>query len=258
VARATGGLVWSGTAGAGELHGARMAQVYEEWARPVRIHALGLKVKGIPDGTLDVPPSLAEGEGFEDLRLGASDVAEVAISGELWATPIHKELRPDDGEARVWSALAFGAPEILGALDEKEMMVLAQRGHAVSPVTSLLAIEPGVRPSTEGLDELGTIGHGGGFGIGQGFGSAHGTCPPGGQEAFLRDAIRRGLDACGGSGRAATVELEATRDEIVDVPRVVVHGAVDATIERCLSDAAWEIDLPRWFTSPWQSWTITV
>ena len=32
-------------------------------------------------------------------------------------------------------------------------MVLARRGRAVSPVTSYLAIEPGVRPSTEGLEE---------------------------------------------------------------------------------------------------------
>ncbi len=40
------------------------------------------------------------------------------------------------------------------------MMVLARHGRAVSPVTSYLAIEPGVRPSTEGLNEgeLGSIG----------------------------------------------------------------------------------------------------
>ena len=32
------------------------------------------------------------------------------------------------------------------------MMVLARHGRAVSPVTSYLAIEPGVRPSTEGIE----------------------------------------------------------------------------------------------------------
>jgi len=52
------------------------------------------------------------------------------------------------------------------------MMPLALYGGAVSPVTSYLAIEPGVHPSTEGLDEmegvgfggLGLIGHGAGGG----------------------------------------------------------------------------------------------
>ena len=31
-------------------------------------------------------------------------------------------------------------------------MILARHGGAVSPVTSYLAIEPGVRPSTEGIE----------------------------------------------------------------------------------------------------------
>ena len=64
---------------------------------------------------------------------------------------------------KLWSALVFGS-NVLDELSEPEMMTLAMKGGAVSPVTSYLAIEPGVRPSTEGLD----------WGTGQGFGSGHG------------------------------------------------------------------------------------
>src|SRR5262249_13553474 len=128
VARATGGLGWSAAARDAPLGGARGGEIYEEGGRRGRGPRAPVKGGGIADGALTLPEALDEGEGIEDLRLGDADVGEVTVTGELWAAPVRFSLRPDDGEARLWSALAFGAPEILGALSEPEMMVLAKRG----------------------------------------------------------------------------------------------------------------------------------
>ena len=35
--------------------------------------------------------------------------------------------------------------------------------------------------------------------------------------AFLAEALKRGAEACGGAGRSLEVDLETTRDEVVDV-----------------------------------------
>ncbi|MFT3764699.1 MAG: hypothetical protein QM820_04160 [Minicystis sp.] len=260
VTRKTGGLVWSAAASDAAEDAAAMAKVYEEWARPVRIHNFAVKARGIDEGTFSFPPTLDEGEGIEDFRHGSADVTDVTVTGELWASPVRFAMKPDDGEARLWSALAFGAPEILGSLSEPEMMVLAKRGHAVSPVTSLLAIEPGVRPSTEGLELSGVGEGGGGRAEGIGLGSI-GTLGHGGgfdHQGFLRAALARGLKSCGGAGRKATVVLETTRAEIVDVPRVAIDGAADAAMERCLREATWDVDSPIWFGASWQSWTVSI
>jgi hypothetical protein len=260
VARATGGLVWTASGSDAPVDAAEMARVYEEWARPVRIDKLVVSARGIAEGAIDARPSLLEGEGIEDLRLGDADVTEATIRGELWATPVEKAFRPDDDEARRWSALAFGAPEIREALSEPEMMVLAMRGHAVSPVTSLLAIEPGVRPSTEGLEEIGSIGFGSGFGSAHGrLGGSHATrAARASLQDILHDALAKGLRACGGEGRAATVVLETTRDEVVDVTSATLMGPRDAAVERCLHEAAWDLDLPPVFSDPWERWTIVI
>lgn len=257
VARATGGLVWQARA-SDVADPADMKKAYEEWARPLRLDHPSVTAKGIV-ASFALPETLDEGEGIEDVRLDDGPVSEVTLEGELWSTPSRTRLVPDDDEGKRWAALAFGAPDILELLSEREMMVLAQRGHAVSPVTSLLAIEPGVRPSTEGLEESGVGEGGGGFGEGFGLGSlgtlGHGS---GGFDPrrFLRDAVDASLQRCGGSGRKATVVVETTSAEVVDVPRVTLDGTKSATLERCVSEAVWAIDLPAGFTAPWASWTV--
>jgi von Willebrand factor type A domain len=256
VARATGGLVWK--ASAGDLADpAKMKKVYEEWARPVRIHHPSLAGLGSDSG-LGMPETLDEGEGLEHLWISDGPVREVTLAGELWSSPVSLRLTPDDAEGRRWSALVFGS-SLVYDLDEREQMVLAQRGHAVSPVTSLLAVEPGVRPSTEGLELTGIGEGGGGRGEGIGLGSfgtiGHGA---GGFDphAFLRDAVSAGLRTCGGAGRKATVELETTSAEVVDVVRVAIDGPPSAALASCLREAVWAIDLPAAFHAPWATWTV--
>ena len=257
--RATGGLVWiaAGTAAADDAPA--MSRVYEEWARPVRIEKLAVKAAGVPEGELDFGVELLEGEGVEHRRVNAAAVPEVELTGELWARPFRKVLRPDAAHGRLWSALVFGS-ELVHDLAEPEMAALAVRGGAVSPVTSYLAVEPGVRPSTEGLDWSGTGEGGGGFGEGIGLGSI-GTIGHGGgsyAEPFLRDALSAAFRGCPAGAKAATVTLETTLSEVVDVPRVALAGGPDAAVERCLEEAAWALALPSRFSDPWASHEVKI
>ena len=140
-------------------------------------------------------------------------------------------------------------------LSEDEQLTIALRGRAVSPVTSYLAAEPGVRPSTIGLEEVGMIGTGRYGTIGHGSG--------GGGSGVLRVTpdLRRLFDpaACVARLRPAapwTVALavETTRDEIVDV----TPGA-DTAMARCVAEAAWAVRLDRAvFTEPRETFRITL
>ncbi len=133
------------------------------------------------------------------------------------------------------------------------MMVLAQKGHAVSPVTSLLAIEPGVRPSTEGLDwdsfgmgGLGLIGIGLGGG---GFGSGYlGYFDPNG---WLRTAGATAFVSCGAKDRKGTFDLQSTRDEIVSVRARVQGTTAEDPLNACIAERLWEVELPPQFTAEW-------
>src|SRR5690606_36548026 len=153
VARATGGLVWYAPADADPSAAEDLRQAYEEWVRPLRLDRL--EVDTYSDVELEVPEALAEGEALTGLALDAVPVQRVTLRGELWAEPVQRTLTVSTPAAQLWSALVFGS-ELLGQLSEAEMMPLALYGGAVSPVTSYLAIEPGVRPSTEGIEYTAT------------------------------------------------------------------------------------------------------
>jgi hypothetical protein len=155
--------------------------------------------------------------------------------------------------------MVFGT-SLLERLSEPEMMVLARHGTAVSPVTSFLAIEPGVRPSTEGLDWSGG-GGGGGIGLGSigtlGYGAGIGPASLD-RQRHLEGLVAEQLATCGGAGRSLTLELETTRHEIVDVSRVDLKGAPDLNLEGCLREGIWAFALPRAFTSESASFTIRI
>ncbi len=257
--RATGGLVWQGGASIAPIAAEPMAKVYEEWARPTRLHKLVVRAKGIEEALFADRTELHEGEGLEEHRVHDEAVRELSVQGELWARPFRETMSPDEAHGRLWSALVFGS-DLLGSIDEPAMMVLAMRGRAVSPVTSYLAIEPGVRPSTEGLEEgeglgLSGIGEGGGGrGEGIGLGSIGGIDPRG----WLASALGPHLARCAPTARSARVTLETTLREVVDVTGVSIagSGADGAAESRCLEEAVWDLMLPSAFTSPEASYAI--
>ncbi|MEZ4449281.1 MAG: VWA domain-containing protein [Nannocystaceae bacterium] len=247
--RGTGGLVWSASVseGTSERAKARGRAVYEEWARPLRIDHLKVVGAGIGEGDLDLPGSLYEGEGIRELGIHSATLPWVRLEGELWASPIREVFTRDADHGRLWSALVFGS-ELLDELSEPEMMSLAMHGGAVSPVTSYLAIEPGVRPSTEGLEEgeiglggLGLIGRGSGGGSGVGYG---GVRPD--PLTWLRAELNTLRAAC--SAPPLTLTMESTIDEVVAVE---VTGRLDAVARHCVEEGVWAWDLPGSFTQRW-------
>ena len=67
----------------------------------------------------------------------------------------------------------------------------------------------------------------------------------------------RVLDVGCGPG-TATVQLETTLEEIVDVTSIEIRGKKDATLEGCLAQAAWDLDLPDRFTWQWRAWMVRI
>jgi hypothetical protein len=250
--RKTGGLFWHATAMA-QLDGPGRA-VFEELVRPKRVDKL--VVKGLP-AEFTTEDTLDEGAGIEYLGLADAGSPSVSLEGELWSRPVKWRSAASADEAKRWAALVFGTTRI-SDLDEKEQMTLAMHGRAVSPVTSYLAIEPGVRPSTEGL-EHDTIGHGDGIGTGQGFGNGHGRL--GGhhttrvdRETFLKKELASALSYCKATG-GATADVQTTLIEIVDLS--VTLATPDARAQSCVVEQLWNVMLPSSFDDESAEWSVT-
>ncbi|HEY7371360.1 MAG TPA: VWA domain-containing protein [Polyangia bacterium] len=249
----TGGIVWRATATADPAAADEMRRVYEEWARPTRLRQVRIFAPGADDGPLlDPQGELREGEAIDRLAIDRAALRWAKLEGKLWGKRVEHRLSPSADEARLWAALVFGS-DLLDKLTEPEMMVLARRGRAVSPVTSYLAIEPGVRPSTEGLEERRARVPD----VIAGSANVRGQPEPTrlDRQKFLEDELGRAARDCGRERRAATVVLETTVAEVVDVPAITVVGA-DAALSRCLEEAAWGLDLPPEFNQPWARWTV--
>lgn len=245
VTRPSGGLVWNAAIETYEPHDETDKTIFEEWVRPKRIDHLAVHPQGMENERISFPESLDEGQGIEDLRLPKTALNSVEVTGELWATPIKKVFTRDDGENQRWAGMFFGTSSY-SDISEEEMMPLAMLGKVVSPVTSYLAIEPGVRPSTEGLEESAGMGFGFGSGSGRsacrltGFGTSK---YPDDKETFLRRELEKGLAKCGGGGRQAKTTLETTIAEIVAVQASVAGEAPTSTLTSCFQETAWDIYL---------------
>jgi hypothetical protein len=254
--RRTGGLFWNAAAPA--MIDASTRTVFEQWARPKRIDKL--VVTGL-SGTFMPPDALEEGEGIDHFVIADSATTRVEITGELWSRPLRAVAMPTAEQGKLASALVFGS-SLWGALSESEQMKLALLGGAVSPVTSYLAIEPGVRPSNEGLD-WGGGGRGEGIGLGEGFGIGHGQHATSGarvvvdKNAWLRAQLISAMKRCAPSATAATATLESTLDEVVDVGRVELAPARDAKAEACVREELWKVSLPgATFSAEFEAFTV--
>src|SRR5262249_33698832 len=111
-ARATGGLLWHALAPLPDAPAASKktaVAVFEEWARPLRVDRLTLHGIGVDGDLLGVPVSMAEGQGFEDLRVQKYAPPAIMLEGELWSTKTKTLLEPTNDGNRLWSALVFGS-----------------------------------------------------------------------------------------------------------------------------------------------------
>lgn len=258
--RATGGVVWSAAApfdaNPSDAMRKLLAATYEEWARPLRIDNLDAFSDNFSLVERVRLPSLDEGEGAEDLFIDNRVSQNLSVTGELWSTPVKVLAAAEPAQGKLWSALVFGSP-IMSDLTEPEMMTLALNGRAVSPVTSYLAIEPGVRPSTDGLERLGQLGHGvGAPRVRMGGTMVSGRAPYLDLQAFLTERLGLEYQRCGGGAVNASVELETTRNEIVRVDFWSRDEPPDGPLGTCVAEAAWALQLPEAFSEDWATFHV--
>jgi hypothetical protein len=262
IARATGGLAWDAVLSSEPGTQAKQRAVLEEWARPMRLHRFRVVVPGMvlepAEGSSWLKEKvLDEGEGLSGLQIADYAPPWLDVVGELWSRPVRVRLDPDPADGRLWSALVFG-DRLMDELSEPEMMVLARHGGAVSPVTSYLAIEPGVRPSTEGLEDVGVgLGSLGLSGTGAG-GSLAGQAevrPRFDPLAWLREALSPARAKCGFDSRRVALTVETTRAEVVDVTKVDAPAPGD---KACLVEAAWSLDLPANFLGSHEAYRVVL
>jgi hypothetical protein len=263
ITRPTGGLVWSAVASDEAADADAMRERYEEWARPRRVDHVRVSVPGLDAAAFDYPKTLEDGQGWEDTRVVDRRVGWLKIEGEMWSKPVAVTLVQDEAEARVTAALFFGG-DLDAPLTDPEMMTLARVGHAVTPLTSLLAVAPGARPPIAGLEE----GNGWSLTIGDSCGCSHiplsgigeggaGPAPRAPDRvAWLRAALAPGWRACGGGDRHAQVTLETTFAEVVDVGRASVSGDAAGKLSRCLEESAWSLDLDPMFDNSKDSFLV--
>ena len=214
--------------------------------RPIAIDHF--KVSGVDPGSdaaADLPDTFAEGTGYRAMFKTPDPTRRVVLSGKIWATPFRRVVEHTPHFDEATAAFVFSEDEHHD-LSREEMLTVAFAGKAVSPVTSYLATEPGVRPSVDGLEIMGSGLGMAGFGAGGG-GSARGSIG-GARPPSLQSLLAAAVDACTQrhsppAGWHIEMNVETTGLEIVDVDLTSTVHAVPA-LRTCVVEAAWALQLP--------------
>jgi subtilisin-like proprotein convertase family protein len=223
--------------------------------RPIRIDrfavtGLDTYMNGEPDDTLDEGDSVRAMIKLDGKAAGKAP-DKVVLTGKIWGDGFRKVIAVDAGFSRATAAFVFSEDEHHD-LSRAEMLKVAFMGKAVSPVTSYLATEPGVRPSTIGIPGRGMTGSGMGGGAGYGLlGSAPRIKPD--LLALLAPAVK----ACvakhkPAAGWTVSATAESTKDEIVDVSTTST-----TPIATCLIEAVWAVRLDSRFDQNWEQHDLT-
>ncbi len=187
--------------------------------------------------------AIAEGESFRFMNQVPAAPTALALSGQLWSREVSYQAVTAEPFNRATAAFVFSLDHY-DDLSPLEQLSIAMYAGAVSPVTSYLAVEPGVRPSTEGLQRGATaprirMGKAG-VGMGSiGLGSA--TSIDWKKIAWaVRDACRH----VRADEEVALITLDYQDHEIADVRR----RSAPAPYLDCVVEAMWKQQLPvhRW------------
>ena len=196
----------------------------------------------------EVPEVLREGDSYRAMFATADPTRRVLLTGKVWAAPVRRVVTTNEPFDVATAGFVFSEDEHQD-LSPDEMRTVAYRGRAVSPVTSYLAVEPGVRPSVDGLEgeEVGAGFGMGGLGlVGHGAGGGGSGSPPPELARLLADAVARCEQAHPApKGWRVGLAIETTRREIVDVE---VKSSTDPALRDCIVEAAWNLELPH---EPW-------
>lgn len=231
---------------------ADLVPVVLELVRPTRIE--GIAVAGAaPTSFASV---LHEGQGLRvlDAAPAADAPASLSLTGQLWSTPVRLELAATPAFSTAAAAFVIASDDH-ASLSDAELRAVALSARAVSPVTSYLAIEPGVRPSRIGLEDNGT-----GWGtIGSGSYGSIGSGCGGFGVVRARPALSSLVDVTSCVRRHGPVDpwsvrldVETTRDEIVDVKLVSGTGPLAS----CITEAVWATRLDPAFSAELDTHTV--
>jgi nitroreductase len=236
----TGGTVWEVS-----LSDLNCLEELEELARPKRYFVKKVELEPTSE-PIALPDTLDEGQAFTHQALVPGRPAALQFEAKLWGQTVTQRWTVDATATRVRSAFIAADNNVDQSLTEQEQLRLAMLGRAVTSLTSYLAVEPGVRPSTDGLER-------GGHGGGEGFGSSWigGSADRAVKERFepqryLEDVVARLRHHCGIPYQRVTVEIETSFQEILDVARAEVHDSPPSA-SGCLEANLWEEELPTQF-----------
>jgi len=118
--------------------------------RPIRID--DVVYQGLADVDMgELPTVLKEGDFVRLMDVVERGPRTVRLGGQIWAKPWSHKATSTAAFRRTTKNFVF-SHDLHGQLSEAEMLALAMSAGAVTPVTSYLAIEPGVRPSRAGFE----------------------------------------------------------------------------------------------------------
>ena len=230
---------------AGDLAAYRTSKLKEKalyLLRPTSIENASVNKEKIED--------LVEGSGIRSTTSNPSSPDFYSFYGELWSTPIRRKSYANTTQSKALAAFVFSL-DMYSELTDKEQLKLAMYANVVSPVTSFLAVEPGLRPSTIGFErsEFGAGGMGM-AGMGRGGGGYVRTRPE------IEDYLSAAIDSCRPLMTSEqTILLDTTSQEIVGI-RPQTHQNKKATT--CLVEAFWNTNLPLGYWYPEHTWTVLI
>jgi Mg-chelatase subunit ChlD len=207
--------------------------------RPIRIDNFSV---AFDDEEFAVPTVLPEGAGVRTMALSDEAPKRIVLTGKIWGRAWRKVVAIDRELQKRLPAIVFGT-RLWSEIPEESLPKLAAAGRVVSPVTSYLAIEPGVRPSTDGIERTG-------FGWGTGVGSFGSGCYGTGigrlrAETPVDDLFAESVATCAAEhtteAGGVNLSIEITRGEIVDVAAKLEIGSNEA-MQGCVVERIWEVD----------------
>lgn len=196
---------------------------------------------------------LREGTALRSMQGLTRAPDRVTVTAKIWGDAFKRIIAVDARFSRATAGWVF-SEDAYGQLSDAEQLKVAMFGRAVSPVTSYLAIEPGTRPMSIGIDR-----NNGSFGFGRaGFGAGGGGAGFARKKPDLMRLVAAGARACIAkhrppAGWKVRLDAESTKDEVVDVQPMIGEKLA---ITPCLVEAVWAVRLDASFDATRETHTL--
>lgn len=239
LARRRGGVTVT-TRGVSSARGASLQEQVRYLVRPDRLDNWSWSgLLGLEPGTAQtmISGTLREGEALRVMHQVPRAPTMATLRGELWTRPVYFSATRSEVFDRATAGFVF-SDNNFSELSTAEHFVIASYGRAVSPATSYVAAEPGVRPSNTEVPAMKT--HSPKL-FACGFDGADGG-EDGKEKAISWRAVAQHLHAaCAAHKEGRTrLGLELQDREIADIEQTGPPSPFAA----CVYEAAWNYTLP--------------